>query len=110
MSVTPFPNAFGSQADEAWAAGHTGSRNVYVGITDTGVQITHPDLDANIWTNPFDPVNGVDDDGNGYVDDVHGWDFEHGTTRCSTARATITGRTSPARSARRAATASAWPA
>ena len=70
-------NAYGSQADEAWANGDTGSSNVYIGVVDTGVQITHPDLDANLWTNPFEIVDGLDDDGNGYVDDVHGWDFAH---------------------------------
>src|SRR5205814_1731458 len=63
-------NQFGSQAAAAWSAGHTGSRTVYVGVIDEGIQYTHPDLDANVWTNPFDPVNGVDDDGNGYVDDI----------------------------------------
>jgi subtilisin family serine protease len=45
---------------------------VYVGVIDEGIQFTHPDLDANVWTNPFDPVDGVDNDGNGYVDDIHG--------------------------------------
>ena len=69
-------NQYGSQAAEAWANGKTGSRDVYVGIIDEGIQFTHPELAANIWTNPFDPVNGVDDDGNGYVDDQHGWDFD----------------------------------
>lgn len=68
-------NAYGSQAGEAWAAGHTGSKNIVVGIIDEGVQVTHPDLDANIWNNPFDPVDGVDNDGNGFVDDTNGWDF-----------------------------------
>jgi subtilisin family serine protease len=38
----------------------------------------HEDLAPNFWTNPFDPVDGVDNDGNGYVDDVHGWDFDGG--------------------------------
>jgi len=51
---------------------------VIVAVIDTGVDINHPDLAANIWTNPNDPVNGVDDDGNGLVDDVHGWDFYWG--------------------------------
>ncbi len=68
-------NQFGSQAAEAWAQGQVGSRNVYVGVIDEGVQITHPDLAANTWTNPFDPPDGIDNDGNGYVDDTHGWDF-----------------------------------
>jgi subtilisin family serine protease len=69
-------NQFGSQAGEAWAAGHTGSPSVYVGIIDEGIQFTHPDLDANVWTNQFDQADGLDNDGNGYVDDIHGWDFD----------------------------------
>lgn len=68
-------SAYGSKADLAWADGVIGSPDVYVGIIDEGVNVTHPDLAENIWTNPFDPVNGRDDDGNGYVDDIHGWDF-----------------------------------
>ncbi len=68
-------NQYGSQAAEAWAVGHTGSSNVYVGIIDEGIQFEHPDLNANIWTNPYDPVGGGDNDGNGYTDDTHGWDF-----------------------------------
>jgi subtilisin family serine protease len=54
----------------------TGSPNVVVGDIDTGCDYNHPDLAANIWTNPGEiPGNGIDDDGNGYVDDVHGYDF-----------------------------------
>ena len=56
--------------------GNSGAR---IGIMDTGVDMGHPDLASKIWTNPGEiPANGVDDDGNGYVDDVHGWDFGDG--------------------------------
>jgi Subtilase family/Fervidolysin N-terminal prodomain len=73
-STTP-ANQFGSQAGEAWAASQVGSRTVYVGVSDEGIDLNHPDLAANIWTNPFDRVDGQDNDGNGFVDDIHGWDF-----------------------------------
>jgi len=66
----------GSNAAAAWAAGNVGSDSVYVGIIDEGFQTTHPDLNGNTWTNPYDVVDGRDNDGNGYVDDVHGWDFD----------------------------------
>ncbi len=50
-----------------------------IGIMDTGVDLGHPDLASQIWSNPGEvPGNGVDDDGNGYVDDVKGWDFGNG--------------------------------
>jgi subtilisin family serine protease len=69
-------NQFGSQAAEAWAAGNTGSSEVYVGIIDEGYMITHSDLAANVGKNPGETAgNGRDDDGNGLVDDVYGWDF-----------------------------------
>jgi subtilisin family serine protease len=72
-------NGFGSQAAEAWASGNTcAASTVYVGVIDEGLMTTHEDLAANAWANPFDPVNGIDDDGNGLVDDVNGWDFVNG--------------------------------
>jgi thermitase len=73
-ATTP-ANQFGSQAGEAWAAGNTGSDAVYIGVIDEGIDFNHPDLAANIWTNPFDPLDGIDNDGNGRIDDIHGWDF-----------------------------------
>ena len=60
-------------APEAWGIS-TGSSNIIVGIIDTGVYYSHEDLSANIWTNPGEIAgNGLDDDLNGYVDDIHGW-------------------------------------
>jgi subtilisin family serine protease len=57
----------------------TGSPNILVAVVDTGVQLTHPDLQAKIWTNPGEiPANYIDDDGNGKIDDLHGWHFYHG--------------------------------
>jgi subtilisin family serine protease len=62
-------------APEAWDT-YTGDHNVIVGVIDTGIDYLHPDLVDNMWTNPGEiPANGLDDDGNGYVDDVHGYDF-----------------------------------
>ena len=69
-------NQYGSQAGEAWAAGHTGLASVIVGIIDEGAMFNHSDLAGNFWSNPYDPADGIDNDGNGYVDDIHGWDFD----------------------------------
>ena len=70
-------NAFGSQAGEAWAAGHTGTATSTSASSTRAIDFTHPDLAANIWTNPFEIAgDGIDNDGNGYVDDIHGWDFD----------------------------------
>ncbi|HEX9879298.1 MAG TPA: S8 family peptidase, partial [Candidatus Binatia bacterium] len=71
-------------APEAWELS-TGSSDVIIAIIDTGAQVapgfsggvsTHPDLAANLWVNPGEtPGDGIDNDGNGYVDDIHGWNF-----------------------------------
>jgi len=64
-------------APEAWYIS-CGSNEVIIAIIDTGIQINHPDLASNIWKNPGEiPNNGIDDDGNGYIDDIHGWDFKN---------------------------------
>lgn len=76
-SSTSPVNQYGSGAGTAWAANKTGSSNVYIGIIDEGYMYTHVDLAANAGKNPGEVAgNGVDDDGNGYVDDVYGWDFD----------------------------------
>ncbi len=62
-----------------WKKGVTGSKGVIVAVIDTGVEWDHTDLVDNVYTNPIESganaVNGKDDDGNGFIDDVHGWNF-----------------------------------
>ncbi|MCB0377675.1 MAG: S8 family serine peptidase [Bdellovibrionales bacterium] len=75
-----------TDALDAWQL-TTGSREIIVAVVDTGIDIEHPDLKNNLWVNPGESgkdkhgrnkaTNGVDDDGNGFIDDVHGWNFVH---------------------------------
>jgi len=82
LDYTPNDPSFGAQwhlttiqSRESWDTAKT-QGEVMIGIIDTGVHWEHPDLEANIYTNPGEvPDNGADDDQNGFVDDVHGWDF-----------------------------------
>jgi len=81
--ATPNDPQFGNQgflnliqAPSAWDVIKSEANRPLVAIVDGGTMWTHQDLQANVWTNPGEIAgNGIDDDGNGYVDDVHGWDF-----------------------------------
>ncbi len=65
-------------APEAWTITH-GRSDVVVAVIDTGIDTSIPQLEASLWVNPGEiPHNGIDDDGNGYTDDIHGWDFRDG--------------------------------
>lgn len=74
---TGYPNGADVNLFSAWqtTAGH---RDIIVSIHDEGVDVKHKDLAANLWVNTAEQngVPGVDDDGNGYIDDVHGWNFD----------------------------------
>ena len=77
--IPPEPNIEKLQAPLCWAKGVDGDGALILNI-DSGVEHTHPDLANQIWSNPGEAPygpNGIDDDGNGYVDDFRGWDFEN---------------------------------
>lgn len=62
------------KAPTAWNT-NIGDQKIYIGVIDEGIMYWHEDLCGQIWTNPYETENGIDDDGNGYIDDIHGWDF-----------------------------------
>ena len=69
-------------AEEAWAVYNGGDRDVIVATIDTGIDYTHEDLQNALWINPGEIAgNSIDDDGNGYVDDVYGWNFYNNNNR-----------------------------
>jgi subtilisin family serine protease len=75
-SVGSFPDLWGLHAADAATAWDVARGDgVVVAVIDTGIKWSHADLRDNVWTNPLEAKNGSDDDGNGFVDDIYGWDF-----------------------------------
>lgn len=73
ISTTPGVAGSDVNAEKAWGLTR-GSKNIVVAVIDTGIDYNHPDLKNNMWVNEKEiPDNGIDDDGNGYIDDVYGW-------------------------------------
>ena len=79
--LTPNDPSFATQAylgliraTDAWDITQ-GDENIVIGIVDTGGDLDHPDLGDKIYINVLDPVDGIDNDGDGYVDNYRGWDF-----------------------------------
>jgi subtilisin family serine protease len=58
-----------------WNLGLVGSKDILVAVVDTGIDAHHPDLVKNVFVHPLEVVNGKDDDGNGFIDDIQGWNF-----------------------------------
>ena len=80
-------------AVEAWDSGVTGNANFVIAILDSGIDYTHEDLAPNIWINPGEiPNNNIDDDGNGFVDDIHGIDAVNRDGGCRERRGPGRGR------------------
>ncbi|NJK60662.1 MAG: S8 family serine peptidase [Oscillatoriales cyanobacterium SM2_1_8] len=68
------PGAIALQAPAVWQQGFTGD-GVVVAVVDTGIDLNHPDLVGQLWQNPGEVADGRDNDGNGFIDDIHGYDF-----------------------------------
>ena len=78
MAQRPGPASPTSTSTASRRSGsRTATRSIVVAVIDDGVDFSHPDLAGAAWTNPGEIArdNGLDDDGNGYIDDIHGWDF-----------------------------------
>lgn len=84
LFITPDDPLFPSQwflydikAPQGWEI-QKGSPNVVIAVVDAGIDTAHPDLNANLWRNPGEVLDGIDNDGNGYIDDIVGWDWTKG--------------------------------
>ncbi len=73
-------------SDEAWKI-TKGSKDLLVAVLDSGIDYNHKDLKANMWTNKGEVINGKDDDRNGYIDDIYGWNFASNNSNAKTTSA-----------------------
>lgn len=87
ISTTPAVPGIDINITPAWElyAQAESKRQVIVAVIDTGIDYNHPDLANAIWNNPGEiPGDGIDNDGNGYIDDLHGWNFYSGSNEVFT--------------------------
>ena len=90
LAADGVPGVSATLAYEELLTDEAASRTVVVAVIDGGIDTTHVDLRANLWINEDEVAgNGVDDDGNGYVDDIYGWNFLGGTDGRSVAHETL---------------------
>jgi len=76
-----------SHPESAWKIFDGSEKNVLIAVIDSGLYMKHPDGPKHIWTNPDEiPDNGIDDDANGYIDDIHGWNFYNNNNKLTDLR------------------------
>lgn len=84
MQTTTAVSGIDINLTEAWEIYDGGSREVIIAQIDTGVDYNHEDLSGSIWINTAETADGIDNDGNGYIDDIYGWNFYHNTNQVYT--------------------------
>ena len=74
FSLSPATNDADIDMELGWDI-EQGDQSIIVAVLDSGIKLDHPEFSGRIWTNPNETLNGIDDDNNGYIDDINGWDF-----------------------------------
>jgi len=74
FSLSPALNDADIDMDLGWDI-EKGDQSIIVAVLDSGIKLDHPEFNGRIWTNSNETLNGIDDDNNGYIDDINGWDF-----------------------------------
>lgn len=76
FSLSPAEAGVDIKMEQAWDI-ETGDPNILIAVLDSGARINHPELSGRLWTNTAEVMDGTDTDGNGFVDDINGWDFAY---------------------------------